>query len=61
MVMTQQDFVDLAAVLRDTDATERTIRSVADVCARRNPRFNNERFLTAAGLPKRQQEGERDD
>lgn len=46
--MTRKDYVALAAALRDTRAPMSTVLAIAKVLRDDNPRFDMERFLTAA-------------
>jgi hypothetical protein len=45
---TQKTLIPLAAALKQTHASEETVRAVAEVLAKDNARFDTERFMAAA-------------
>ncbi len=47
--MTRKHFIAIAEVLNSTEASNETIEEMAWVCAKFNPHFNKDTFLSAAG------------
>lgn len=47
-MMSRKNYIAVAAALKETHASEQTIKAIADVFQKDNPRFDRERFFVAS-------------
>ena len=47
--MSRKHFVEIAAALKDSNASMETVQAMCNVLARMNPRFDRQRFIAACG------------